>query len=95
MTTRNYSFGTDYGKNLLVDLNQLANAQGTDPIRRDAFQRAHCEITRLLMLQREAFRAGFWAWCGPANEREYLDTVVGEAKEWEEWTVKQQTGNSE
>lgn len=42
-----YSFGTDYGKDVLVDLNQLAHTAGTDAIRRDCFQRAYKEIVRL------------------------------------------------
>lgn len=42
-----YKFATDYGKDLLVDLNQLAHTSGTDCTQRDVMQRAFKEITRL------------------------------------------------
>lgn len=42
-----YKFGTDYGKDLLADLNALAHRSGTDAVMRDALQRAYAEIVRL------------------------------------------------
>ena len=42
-----FKWGTDYGKDLLVDLNQLAHAAGTGPLHRDAFQRAYAEVASL------------------------------------------------
>lgn len=45
--SRPFKWGTDYGKDLLADLNALAHAQGTGALFRDALTRAYSEITRL------------------------------------------------
>lgn len=42
-----FSWGADYGKDILVDLNQMAHASGTGPLTRDLLQRAYVEIVRL------------------------------------------------
>lgn len=45
--SRPFKWGVDYGKNILVDLNQLAHASGTGALFRDVMTRAFSEITRL------------------------------------------------
>ena len=51
-------------------------------------EQLRAEVERLRAREREAFRAGFWHWCGPANPVE-LELVIKEEQEgWEEWTAK-------
>ena len=45
--SRPFKWGEHYGKDLLVDLNQLAHARGTGALFRDALTRAYSEIVRL------------------------------------------------
>lgn len=42
-----WSWGRDYGKDILVDLNMLAHAKGTTALMRDGLQRAYKEIVKL------------------------------------------------
>lgn len=42
-----FKWGEHYGKDILVDLNQLAHAKGTGALFRDVMQRAYSEISRL------------------------------------------------
>lgn len=42
---------------------------------------------------REAFRAGFWAWCGPANAVEMERYIKDEEAAWAEWSTAVATGN--
>lgn len=41
-----YQWGCHYGKDLLVDINQMAHSKGTDAVTRDLLQRAYSEIAR-------------------------------------------------
>lgn len=42
-----YSFGTDYGKDLLTDINQAIHRGGTNAVVQDCLKRCYREITRL------------------------------------------------
>lgn len=44
---RSYSWGTDYGKDILRDLNEMAHMAGVGAVERDLLQRAFKEIKRL------------------------------------------------
>lgn len=43
---KSFKWGEDYGKDLLIDINQLAHAAGTGALYRDVLQRAYKEIFR-------------------------------------------------
>lgn len=43
------------------------------------------EIDRLQAEVRKSFWAGFWAWAGPANEREFAEIEKAEVAAWEEY----------
>lgn len=45
-------------------------------------------IKRLEAECREAFRAGYWRWCGPADAKEYEHAVKDEEEGWEEWLAR-------
>lgn len=53
-----FPWATEYGKDLLTDLNRLAHARGTDSVRRDAFQRAFSAINKLEAKVRESGGVG-------------------------------------
>lgn len=44
---KTWCWGTDYGQDLLADINAMAHSRGTDCITRDILQRAYSEIKRL------------------------------------------------
>jgi hypothetical protein len=50
------------------------------------------ENKRLRARVRGAFKAGFWAYCGPANEVELEGYIKDEQEEWEEWSAKSEGG---
>jgi hypothetical protein len=52
----NYSFGTDYGKDLLVDINQMVHRGGTNALVQDCLRRTRREI-RHLRAQVEEWKA--------------------------------------
>jgi hypothetical protein len=51
-------------------------------------KKLRAEVERLTAAQREAFRAGFWCWCGPANSVELELAIKEEQEGWEEWQAK-------
>ena len=44
---KQWSWGLDYGRDLLTDINKCAHAAGTSAITRDCLRRAYREISRL------------------------------------------------